>query len=64
VAAAILEAITTQQPRLRYPVGVDAEGIAAGLPRVSDEEWVAMGGELSDEEYNGRVKRYFGIELT
>ena len=63
VAAAILEAITTDEPRLRYPVGVDAEGIAAGRPRVSDEEWVAMGGELSDEEYNGRFKRYFGIEL-
>jgi hypothetical protein len=43
VAAAILEAITTDRPRLRYPVGVDAEGIAAGRPRVSDEKWVAMG---------------------
>jgi NAD(P)-dependent dehydrogenase (short-subunit alcohol dehydrogenase family) len=63
VAAAILEAITTDRPRLRYPVGVDAEGIAAGRARISDEEWVAMGGELSDEEYNGRFKRYFGIEL-
>ena len=63
MAAAILEAITTDRPRLRYPVGVDAEGLA-GRPRVSDEEWVAIGGELSDEEYNGRFKRYFGIELT
>jgi hypothetical protein len=44
-------------------VGGDAEGIAAGRPRVSDEEWVAMGGELSDEEYNARFKKYFGIEL-
>ncbi len=63
VAAAILEAITTDRPRLRYPVGVDAEGLAAGRARISDEEWVAMGGELSDEEYNARFKRYFGIEL-
>lgn len=31
--------------------------------RISDEEWVAMGGELSDEEYNARFKRYFGIDL-
>jgi len=45
-------------------VDVDAEGIAAGRPRISDEEWVAIGGELSNEEYNGRFKRYFGIELT
>lgn len=63
VAAAILDAITTDRPRLRYPVGVDAEGLAAGRARISDEEWVAMGGELSDEEYNARFKRYFGIDL-
>jgi NAD(P)-dependent dehydrogenase (short-subunit alcohol dehydrogenase family) len=63
VAAVILEAITTDRPRLRYPVGVDAEGLGTGRARISDEEWVAMGGELSDEEYNARFKRYFGIQL-
>jgi NAD(P)-dependent dehydrogenase (short-subunit alcohol dehydrogenase family) len=63
VAEAIFEAITTKRPRLRYPVGVDAEGLVAGRARLSDEEWVAMGGELSDEEYNELFKRYFGIEL-
>ena len=63
VAEAIYEAVTTRAPRLRYPVGVDALGLAAGRARVSDEEWVAMGGELSDEEYNARFKRYFGIDL-
>ncbi len=63
VAATILDAITTDRPRLRYLVGGDAEGLAAGRARISDEEWVAMGGELSDEEYNARFKRYFGIEL-
>jgi NAD(P)-dependent dehydrogenase (short-subunit alcohol dehydrogenase family) len=63
VAAAILEAVTTDRPRLRYPVGRDAEGIVAGRARMSDEEWVAMGADLSDEEYNARFKKYFGIEL-
>ena len=63
VAAVILDAVTTDRPRLRYPVGVDAAGLAAGRARISDEEWVAMGGELSDEEYNVRFKRYFGIDL-
>lgn len=63
VAATILDAITTDRPRLRYLVGGDAEGLAAGRARISDEEWVAMGGPLSDEEYNARFKRYFGIEL-
>ncbi|HYB70581.1 MAG TPA: SDR family oxidoreductase [Candidatus Bathyarchaeia archaeon] len=63
VARAIWEAVTTDRPRLRYPVGTDAEGLAAGRARISDEEWVAMGGELTDAEYNERFKRYFGIEL-
>jgi NAD(P)-dependent dehydrogenase (short-subunit alcohol dehydrogenase family) len=62
VAEAILTAITTDTPRFRYPVGADAEGIAAGRARISDEEWVGMGA-LSDEEYNARFKRHFGIEL-
>ena len=40
-----------------------AAGTAAGRKRISDEEWVALGGELSDAEYNARFKKYFGIEL-
>jgi len=44
-------------------VGTDAEGLAAGRARISDEEWVALGGELADAEYNARFKQYFGIEL-
>jgi NAD(P)-dependent dehydrogenase (short-subunit alcohol dehydrogenase family) len=63
VAAVIFDAVTTDRPRLRYPVGTDAEGLAAGRARVSDEEWVAMGGGLDDAEYNARFKRYFGIDL-
>jgi NAD(P)-dependent dehydrogenase (short-subunit alcohol dehydrogenase family) len=59
----VAAAITTDRPRLRYPVGRDAEGLAAGRARITDEEWVAMGGELSDEEYNARFERYFGIRL-
>jgi NAD(P)-dependent dehydrogenase (short-subunit alcohol dehydrogenase family) len=63
VAEVIWEAVTTDRPRLRYLVGTDAEGMAAGRARISDEEWVAMGGGLDDAEYNARFKRYFGIEL-
>jgi NAD(P)-dependent dehydrogenase (short-subunit alcohol dehydrogenase family) len=63
VAAVIFDAVTTDRPRLRYPVGTDAEGLAAGRARISDEEWVAMGGGLDDAEYNARFKRYFGIDL-
>ncbi len=63
IQTAIFEAVTTERPRLRYPVGLDAEGLAAGRARISDEEWVAMGGELADAEYNARFKQHFGIEL-
>ena len=63
VAEVIFEAVTTERPRLRYLVGTDAEGLAAGRAHISDEEWVAMGGGLDDAEYNARFKRYFGIEL-
>ena len=63
VARCILEAITTPEYRLRWTVGKDAVGMAAGRPRMRDEEWVAMGGDLSDEEYNRRIAEHFGIEL-
>ena len=42
---------------------IGAEGLAAGRARISDEEWVAMGGGLDDAEYNARFQRHFGIEL-
>jgi NAD(P)-dependent dehydrogenase (short-subunit alcohol dehydrogenase family) len=64
VAAVIYDAVTTARPRLRHLVGADAEGLAAGRARISDEEWVAMGGPLDDAEYNARFKRYFGIDLV
>ncbi len=63
VAGAILDAITTDDYRLRWPVGPDAEGMMAARQRLPAEEWVRMGAELSDQEYNARFKEYFGIEL-
>jgi len=63
VAATILEAITTPTYRLRWPVGDDAVGFTRGRPKISDEDWVAMGDDLSDEEYNRRFEEYFGIKL-
>jgi NAD(P)-dependent dehydrogenase (short-subunit alcohol dehydrogenase family) len=63
VAETILEAITTPDYKLRWPVGADARGMIEGRARISDEDWVAMGAELSDEEYNGRYKEWFGVDL-
>ncbi len=63
VARCILDAITAKDYRLRWTVGKDAAGFAAGRPRISDETWIAMGADLSDEEYNRRMVEHFGIEL-
>ena len=61
VAETILTAITSEEYRLRWPVGKDALGFCRGRPKISDEEWIAMGDELSDQEYNQRFFEYFGI---
>jgi NAD(P)-dependent dehydrogenase (short-subunit alcohol dehydrogenase family) len=63
VAATILEAITSPEYKLRWPVGHDALAYAAGRPKVADEDYVALGDDLDDAEYNARYLRYFGIEL-
>ena len=63
VADTILEAVTSDKYRLRWPVGKDAMGIAEGRPRLSDEEMIALGEDLSDEDYNSRFLKYFGIQL-
>jgi NAD(P)-dependent dehydrogenase (short-subunit alcohol dehydrogenase family) len=63
VADAILTAIRSGEYRLRWLVGKDALGLFRGRRRISDEAWVAMGDDLSDEEYNRRFAEYFGIHL-
>lgn len=63
VAKAILNAIETPDYKLRWPVGKDADGLAKGRPKISDEEWVRMGGDVSDQEYNNWYHERFGIEL-
>ena len=64
VAATILEAITTDHFQMRWPVGSDAEGLMSARNVVPSEEWVSMGADLSDGEYNEKFKSYFGIDLS
>ena len=63
VAETILEAATTDEYKLRWPVGSDAEGFMAARNSVSSEEWIEMGGDLSDEEYNARFLEIYGVQL-
>lgn len=63
VAEAILESITTDDYRLRWPVGKDAHGIAAARTRDVSDEFIALGEDLEDAEYNQRFFELFGIRL-
>jgi len=63
VADAILTAVNQEDYQFRWPVGVDAEGICAGRPKISAEQWIEMGDELTDGEYNERFKNYFDVQL-
>jgi NAD(P)-dependent dehydrogenase (short-subunit alcohol dehydrogenase family) len=63
VAETILAAITAEEYRLRWAVGKDAIGLSQGRKKIPDEEWIAMGGDLSDQDYNQRFLEYFGIRL-
>jgi NAD(P)-dependent dehydrogenase (short-subunit alcohol dehydrogenase family) len=63
VAETILEAISTDDYKLRWPVGPDAEGFMAARNKVSAEEWIEMGGDLSDAEYNEKFLAKFGVAL-
>jgi NAD(P)-dependent dehydrogenase (short-subunit alcohol dehydrogenase family) len=63
VAETILEAISTEDYKLRWPVGPDAEGFMAARFKVSSEDWIRMGADLSDTEYNAKFAEYFGIDL-
>ena len=63
VAQTILKAITTDEYKLRWPVGPDAEGFMAARHNMPSEEWVRMGANLSDEEYNAKFSEHFGVDL-
>jgi NAD(P)-dependent dehydrogenase (short-subunit alcohol dehydrogenase family) len=63
VAEVILEAIQTDEYKLRWPVGPDAEGFMAARHRVPAEDWIRLGDDLSDAQYNARFAEYFGIDL-
>ena len=61
VARVIHEAVTTEAPRLRWLVGDDARLLVAGRQRTSDEEYVAGGRAMSEEEYLDELRRRYGF---
>ena len=63
VADVILQAASTEDYRLRWPVGPDAEGLMGARHKLPSEHWIRLGADLSDSEYNAKFFEYFGIQL-
>lgn len=63
VAEVIHHALETDQPKLRYLVGEDAEKWAAGRRAMTDEEWVDVGRQMSLDEYAALHRDHFGFEI-
>ena len=59
VASVIAEALDDPSPRLRYLAGEGAAPVLDGRARMTDEEWIDMGREMTDEEYFAESARRF-----
>lgn len=64
VAEVIHHAIATTSPVLRYACSWGGKSITDGRRQMSDEEFVALGAHLDDEEYYAHFARHFGVDLS
>jgi NAD(P)-dependent dehydrogenase (short-subunit alcohol dehydrogenase family) len=62
VAEKILEIIESGTPKLRHPVGPDAEGFLAWRASLTDEQW-ADWGALPDDAWYEYVATTFGLDV-
>jgi len=63
VAEVVHEAITTDEPRLRYPVSWGGAELAELHDRIDHSDWIAMGAIEEDEAYYQRFHDVFGLDL-
>lgn len=63
VARAIRIAIESPEYRLRHPVGNDTLAWIEGRSRLSDEEWVEYGLDMSDAELSEFWRKHFNLEV-
>jgi NAD(P)-dependent dehydrogenase (short-subunit alcohol dehydrogenase family) len=64
VAEVIHHAITTDEPRLRYPVSWCGPEMAALHDRIDDADWIGLGAIEDDDEYNRRFAEIFGVDIS
>ena len=63
VANLMLEVSGMENPELRYPIGDDSRKFIQGRSEISDAEWADLGGEMTDQEYKAKMKKYFDFDL-
>lgn len=65
VAETIYEAVTTDEPKLRWTCGWGGEALTAAKQGVvSDEDWVALGAVETNAEYRARFTEIYGLDIT
>ena len=63
VADAVWHAITTDEPRLRYPVGPDAEKLTAAYEATPADEWLARSVDPDDDAWASFFGAASGVPL-
>ena len=63
VAATIIEAVNTPRPKLRWPIGADAQPFLDGRNRISDEEYQVLGERMTDEQWWAKFAELFPMPV-
>jgi NAD(P)-dependent dehydrogenase (short-subunit alcohol dehydrogenase family) len=64
VGRVIEHAITTDDPRLRYPVSWGGAEMAALHDRIDDADWIGLGAIEDDADYITRFNEIFGVDIS
>jgi NAD(P)-dependent dehydrogenase (short-subunit alcohol dehydrogenase family) len=63
VGRVVHQAVTTDEPRLRYAVSWGGRELIEGRAAMTDEQWVALGAHADDEAYYDAFQHHFGLDL-
>jgi NAD(P)-dependent dehydrogenase (short-subunit alcohol dehydrogenase family) len=63
VAEVIWQAISADEPKLRYLAGADAKALVAHRGELSDEEWITRQADPDDNAWRAWIKDVTGVEI-
>jgi NAD(P)-dependent dehydrogenase (short-subunit alcohol dehydrogenase family) len=64
VGEVVYEAISAEQPTLRWVCSWGGEGMVSGRETMSDQDWVALGALADDDAYYAEFARRFGVDIA